>query len=281
VLGDPQESIPSVHVTGTNGKGSTSAMVTALLIAQGLSVGTYTSPNLHGLRAAGPQPEPIDDESFLEVLAELASLEVLVAIARRDSNVDGGGPLVVRGRGVDAMVVEVGLGGTWTAPTWCTETGRPDQLQLDHTDVLGRRWRALPRTSRIIEPEVTRGGGGSGGPGVHCGGPCVERRGGVGLGGRPGLRLRVQRRGRGWPLVTLTTPGGRYPDVLVPLHGAHQGQKPPAPGRVEAFFARSTRCVRPPSRRCGCPDGSRCWDATPSCWLTARTSAGMAALGPR
>ena len=46
LLGDPEESIPSVHVTGTNGKGSTSAMVTALMMAQGLNVGTYTSPNL-------------------------------------------------------------------------------------------------------------------------------------------------------------------------------------------------------------------------------------------
>ena len=47
LLGEPQDSIPSVHITGTNGKGSTSAMVTTLLLAKGLTVGTYTSPNLH------------------------------------------------------------------------------------------------------------------------------------------------------------------------------------------------------------------------------------------
>ena len=47
LLGEPQDSIPSIHVTGTNGKGSTSAMATALLLSKGLSVGTYTSPNLH------------------------------------------------------------------------------------------------------------------------------------------------------------------------------------------------------------------------------------------
>jgi len=63
--GDPQESIPSVHVTGTNGKGSTSAMVTALLMAQGLSVGTFTSPNLHRVsERLVRNAEPIDDESF-------------------------------------------------------------------------------------------------------------------------------------------------------------------------------------------------------------------------
>ena len=49
LLGEPQDSIPSIHITGTNGKGSTSAMATALLMANGLSVGTYTSPNLHAV----------------------------------------------------------------------------------------------------------------------------------------------------------------------------------------------------------------------------------------
>ena len=46
LLGDPQQAYPAVHITGTNGKGSTAAMATALLGAQGLTVGTYTSPNL-------------------------------------------------------------------------------------------------------------------------------------------------------------------------------------------------------------------------------------------
>src|SRR5580692_4690416 len=80
VLGDPQDAIPSVHVTGTNGKGSTSAMVTALLMAQGLSVGTYTSPNLHQVaERLARNGEPIDDQSFVSVLSELASIEPLVA----------------------------------------------------------------------------------------------------------------------------------------------------------------------------------------------------------
>ena len=79
LLGDPHESIPSVHVTGTNGKGSTSAMVTALMMAQGLSVGTYTSPNLHRVsERLAHNGEPIDDEAFLGVLSELASLEPML-----------------------------------------------------------------------------------------------------------------------------------------------------------------------------------------------------------
>ena len=54
LLGEPQESIPSIHITGTNGKGSTTAMATALLMAKGLSVGTYTSPNSTSSASAWP-----------------------------------------------------------------------------------------------------------------------------------------------------------------------------------------------------------------------------------
>src|SRR4051794_40639032 len=46
VLGDPQRAYPIVHVTGTNGKGSTSRMIADLLAAHGLVVGLYTSPHL-------------------------------------------------------------------------------------------------------------------------------------------------------------------------------------------------------------------------------------------
>ena len=46
VIGDPQDSFRVIHVTGTNGKGSTARMITALLVEHGLSVGTYSSPHL-------------------------------------------------------------------------------------------------------------------------------------------------------------------------------------------------------------------------------------------
>src|SRR5258707_590033 len=45
-LGDPQTAFPVIHLTGTNGKGSTARMITALLAESGLTVGTYTSPHL-------------------------------------------------------------------------------------------------------------------------------------------------------------------------------------------------------------------------------------------
>ena len=49
LLGDPQDDQPTVHLTGTNGKGSVARIVTALLSAHDLTVGTYTSPHLEAV----------------------------------------------------------------------------------------------------------------------------------------------------------------------------------------------------------------------------------------
>ena len=101
LLGDPQDSIPSIHVTGTNGKGSTSAMVTALLMAKGLSVGTYTSPNLHPVsERLARNAEPIDDESFTDGADRAGPARAAADRAPDPIRApDGGRALVVRRRG--------------------------------------------------------------------------------------------------------------------------------------------------------------------------------------
>ena len=64
-MGDPQLAYPVIHITGTNGKGSTTQMITRLLMAHGLTVGTYTSPHLERLNERiSVNCEPISDESF-------------------------------------------------------------------------------------------------------------------------------------------------------------------------------------------------------------------------
>src|SRR3954471_10789019 len=69
VLGDPQRAYPVLHLTGTNGKGSTARMLTALLVAKGLSVGTYTSPHLERLNERlAWNGEPISDGALAEVI---------------------------------------------------------------------------------------------------------------------------------------------------------------------------------------------------------------------
>ncbi len=75
VLGDPEGACPAVHLTGTNGKGSTAAMVSSILAASGLSVGIYTSPNLSLVNERiARNGEPISDDDLCEVLSTLAAL---------------------------------------------------------------------------------------------------------------------------------------------------------------------------------------------------------------
>ena len=64
LLGDPQQAYPVIHITGTNGKGSTSRLMEALLQAMGLRVGTYTSPHLESVVERirlGGEPISADD----------------------------------------------------------------------------------------------------------------------------------------------------------------------------------------------------------------------------
>ena len=74
VLGDPQLAYPVIHITGTNGKGSVARMVTELLEASGLSVGTYTSPHLEAINERiSWNGEPISDEELGQSIGVVAS----------------------------------------------------------------------------------------------------------------------------------------------------------------------------------------------------------------
>src|SRR5207253_334702 len=79
LMGDPQQAYPVIHLTGTNGKGSTARMLTALLTARGLSVGTYTSPHLERVNERLTwNGEAISDAALVEVIQAVASIGMLV-----------------------------------------------------------------------------------------------------------------------------------------------------------------------------------------------------------
>jgi dihydrofolate synthase / folylpolyglutamate synthase len=240
--GDPQRAIPSVHITGTNGKGSTAAMVTALLMVKGLSVGTYTSPNLSRVNERlARDTEPIGDAAFTEVLWSLATLEPL--LSERPTRFELLTAAAFRwfaDEAVDVMVVEVGLGGTWD----CTNVVDADvavitNISFDHTEVLGPTLEGIARDKAgIIKPGsivvvgetdpdlvgvITTVAEQAGALQVWVRGQefdCTESL--VGVGGR---------------LIELRTPGGSYPEMFLALHGAHQGRNAAcALAAVEAFF---------------------------------------------
>ncbi len=136
---------PTVHVAGTKGKGSTSAMIAAILRAQGYEVGLYTSPHLHSaterIRVNG---QPISREQFAAVV------ERIWPVVERVGESGGYGGVTtfeamtamafVHFRQIDAdfQVMEVGLGGRLdstniVSPQVCAITS----ISLDHTATLG------------------------------------------------------------------------------------------------------------------------------------------------
>ena len=145
-LGNPHLRVPTIHVTGTKGKGSVSAMITSILTEAGYTVGLYTSPHLHSVRERiSLNREPISERMFADLVEEVwpaidamcstgevgrvTTFETLTAMAF----------LCFAQRGVDIQGVEVGLGGTLDA-TNVVESPLVSvitSISLDHTNILG------------------------------------------------------------------------------------------------------------------------------------------------
>ena len=152
-LGKPHQVARSVHVAGTKGKGSTVAMIAAVLGAAGYRVGLYTSPHLHTLRErirvdndliseeeVGDLVEKLSPEvdavNLRGAYGQLTTFEVLTALAFA----------YFERKGVEFQVLEVGVGGRLDAtnvvnPAVCVIT----PISLDHTEVLGESITAIAR----------------------------------------------------------------------------------------------------------------------------------------
>jgi dihydrofolate synthase/folylpolyglutamate synthase len=242
LLGDPQEAYPAIHITGTNGKGSTAAMATALLGARGLTVGTYTSPNLSRVNERiARNGEPIDDTAFVEVLESLARLEQLMEDPPTRFELLTAAALAwFADEAVDVAVVEVGLGGRWD----CTNVVDGDvavvtNISFDHTEVLGPTLEDIARDKSGIFKEGSRVVIGETDPTL-----VALLRESARSAGASEVWARDQdfactanRLAVGGRLIDVRTPGGAYGELLVPLHGAHQGDNAScALAAVEAFF---------------------------------------------
>ena len=118
-LGNPQRAVPCAHIAGTNGKGSTAAMLESILRAAGLRTGLYTSPHLERIneriRLNG---EDISDEEFAAAWTRVhASIESLMASGKLTAHptyfecVTAMAFLVFAEQRVDFAIYEVGLGG--------------------------------------------------------------------------------------------------------------------------------------------------------------------------
>jgi dihydrofolate synthase / folylpolyglutamate synthase len=145
-LGHPHRAAPCVHVAGTNGKGSTAAILESILRASGLRTGLYTSPHLvrinERIRILG---EDISDEAFAAAWTRVqATIESLLAAGKLAAHptyfecITALAFVAFASRAVDFVVYETGLGGRLDA----TNIVQPEvaiitSIDFDHEDYLG------------------------------------------------------------------------------------------------------------------------------------------------
>ena len=143
LLGNPEQTYPIIHVTGTNGKGSTIAFMRELFVSHGKKVGTFTSPHIVSIHdRICINGEPISDTDFirladkvkameqrlLETHDQLSFFELLTLIAL----------LYFKEQEVDLVLLEVGIGGLLDTTNIVTgEIAIITSIGLDHQETLG------------------------------------------------------------------------------------------------------------------------------------------------
>ncbi|MDP2690743.1 MAG: Mur ligase family protein, partial [Deltaproteobacteria bacterium] len=157
----PQKNFPSIHIAGTNGKGSTAAMMEAALIKAGFRTGLYTSPHLvrfnERIRISG---RPVSDRAVAGAAAAVReALRSLKGEEARPSFFEfttAMAFLLFRDKKVDIAVIETGMGGRWDA----TNTVAPlvtviTNIGKEHTEYLGATIAEIAsEKAGIIKPGV-------------------------------------------------------------------------------------------------------------------------------
>ncbi len=149
LLGNPEQTYPIIHVTGTNGKGSTIAFMRELFVAHGKTVGTFTSPHIVSIHdRICINGAPVSDADFirladqvktmeqelLETHDQLSFFELLTLIAL----------LYFKEQGVDLVLLEVGIGGLLDTTNVVTgEIAVITSIGLDHQETLGDSLEAI------------------------------------------------------------------------------------------------------------------------------------------
>jgi dihydrofolate synthase/folylpolyglutamate synthase len=232
-LGNPHRAAPCVHIAGTNGKGSTAAMLESILRLSGMRTGLYTSPHLVRINERiRIGTEDISDDEFAAAWSRVqATIESLLASGKLAAHptyfecITAIAFVAFASRGVEFVVYETGLGGRLDA----TNIVQPEvvaitSIDFDHEDYLGHSIQEIAgEKAGIIKP----------------GAPVVSSA------ARPEAREVIARRCReinarlveiddAWHLRDITTDGGCYRATAV---SAESGQRlaiePPLPGRFQ------------------------------------------------
>ncbi|NMA53154.1 MAG: bifunctional folylpolyglutamate synthase/dihydrofolate synthase [Bifidobacterium sp.] len=236
VLGHPEQSFRVIHVTGTNGKGSTARMAEAICRAYGMRTGLYTSPHLERINERiAIDGQSLSDDDFVDTwdqvkdLVDLVDMKMEQAGKPRMSFFEVLTAMAIwkfADAPVDVAVVEVGMGGAWDATNVLNaDAAVIGPVDMDHMQWLGDTVEQIAaEKAGIIKPGCTAVIGPQ--PHEQAVMPILEeaaeRNHARML--RDGYEMEVVSRAPavGGQLVTLRTPLGEYEEIPVAKFGEHQ-----------------------------------------------------------
>ena len=246
LLGDPQLTSPTIHVTGTNGKTTTSRLITAIACAHGLSTGLYTSPHLESVtERISVCGDPISEGDFAETYDHL--LPYLLTVDKESDEqvtyfetLTALGFLYFADRPVQAGVFEVGMGGRWDATNLVAgDVAVITPISLDHRELGDTVEEIATEKADIIKPgkvAVVR----EQLPSVQA---IVEKRAedveaSLLLEGRD-FSLADRKLALGGQAIRVESMRDAYDDLFIPLFGEHAARNAAAAlAAMEAFLDR-------------------------------------------
>jgi dihydrofolate synthase/folylpolyglutamate synthase len=247
-LGNPQEGLKVIHIAGTNGKTSTSRMVERLLRSLDLRTGLYTSPHLiHPRERICIDGESVSENSFEELYKHVEPFLHLVDEKTPESPITFFEALTAMAfvsfadTPVDAVSLEVGMGGGWDATNVLTPlVSVITPIDLDHQEFLGNTIEKIAFEKAgiikssvpvIVSQQVKDAAKVILATAIEHNAPIM----------REGIELDVLERsvGVGGQQLTIANPYGTHADLFLPLFGKHQASNAAvALTAVEAFVDR-------------------------------------------
>lgn len=254
LLGDPQKSYRVIHVTGTNGKTTTTRIIERILRELGLRTGRFTSPHLVRLNERmAIDGEPVGDQQLAEVWADIEPILAMVDAeleAEGDTKLTFFEALAVLGFAVfadapvDVLVLEVGMGGEWDSTNVADgDVAVFTPISIDHAERLGSTLAEIAKTkSGIIKPgAIVVSSEQTPEALAVLEAKAAEVAESFAIYGRDFEILDVEPdvAGQRFSVKTLTS---EYRDLFLPLHGEYQAENAAlAISAVEAFFGVSSR----------------------------------------
>ena len=256
LLGDPQNSYPIIHVTGTNGKTSTSRIIESILRAYGLRTGLLVSPHLVRLN----ERIVIDGQSISDeaLAANWADIQPYLQMVDTELATAGDEPLTFfealtvlafacfADAPVDEVVLEVGMGGEWDSTNVADgQVAVFTPIALDHTKRLGSTIAEIARTkSGIIKPAAAVVTAAQLPEAMAELSRAAELTESTLVGEGSEFALLASHVAVGGQLISVRGIAGTYSELFLPLYGTHQAQNAAvAIAAVESFLGAGSQAL--------------------------------------